>query len=68
MSEIIKKSCLYCGEELKSRKKKYCSALCSYRYRSIINDNPTKFSKAQHMRMAKAGAKQRSGKIGCRYN
>lgn len=61
------KTCVYCNEILTGRKLKYCNEICKSRYNIIKNDKPTKFSQAQHMRMAKAGAKQRAGKIGCRY-
>lgn len=61
------RKCVYCKKELPKRKKKYCSDLCRYRYLSIKNHKPTKFKIAQHLRMARAGAKQRAGKIGVRY-
>jgi len=62
-----KKKCLYCGKELTGQKKKYCNTLHRYRYWSIQNDKPGKFSKVQHMRMVKAGRSTRTGRSGARY-
>lgn len=60
--------CLYCGKELPKGRRKYCSDNHRYRYHSMQNDRPAKFSVAQHLRMARAGRKQRAGKIGVRFN
>lgn len=61
-------NCIYCGKKLIGRKIKYCNELCSYRYNSIQNEKPGKFSHAQHKRIRKAESNQRKGKVGCRYN
>jgi hypothetical protein len=61
--------CVYCDKELTGRQKKYCNKLCRYRYLSIKKDSGTgSLSKAQSLRMVRAGRQQRAGKIGCRYN
>lgn len=61
--------CLCCGKELTGRRRKYCNDLHRYRYKSWIEDNqPGRLSKAQCLRMTRAGRSQRAGKIGCRYN
>ena len=62
------KYCLYCGLLLDNNRKKYCNELHKYRYISIKNDVPLKTKKAQNIRIERAGRKQRSGKVGCRYN
>lgn len=63
------KICVYCGKKLTGRKLKYCNDHCKYRFLSIKNDNqPGKLSKAQCLRMTRAGRNQRAGKVGCRYN
>jgi len=64
----MSKKCLYCGKDLSGRKQKYCDDLCQYRYLSIKNDKHKKRSISQDLRMLRAGRKQRSGKIGVRYN
>lgn len=61
-------TCLYCGETLSGRQKKYCSELHRYRYLSIVNDKPRKFSRSQHLRIARAGKAQRKGRVGVRFN
>ena len=47
------KKCVHCGKELFGRKLKYCDDTCKYRYLSIKNDKPVKFSVVQHLRMNK---------------
>lgn len=64
------KKCVWCGNRLKGRKLKYCNELCKYRFLSLKNDiGPGgRLSKAQGIRMVKAGRAQRAGKIGARFN
>lgn len=64
----LSKSCIYCGKEITGRRKKYCSDICSFRYKSIKNDGVKKFSVSQHLRMQRAGRSQRLGRVGCRFN
>ena len=61
------KTCLYCGKIIEKRRK-YCNKTCLYRYNSIKNEKIAKFSVSQFLRMVKAGRKQRSGKLGVRFN
>lgn len=62
------KKCIYCNKELTGRKLKYCNEHCKYRYLSIKNNTHKKFSKAQHLRMSRAGKAQSKGRVGCRFN
>lgn len=62
------KNCVYCAKELPEKKVKYCNELCKYRYLSMKKDTATRLSIAQQKRMHRAGAAQRKGKLGVRYN
>ena len=62
------KVCCYCGIKLIDKQRKYCSDLHRFRYLSIVKDKPKRFSKSQHLRIARAGKAQRQGKISVRFN
>ena len=61
-------NCIHCGKELKGRKLKYCNDFCKYWYHAIKRDSSGSLSKAQVLRMTRAGRSQRAGRVGCRYN
>lgn len=60
--------CVHCKGPLPKGKIKYCSDRCAYWFKQIQNDKPAKFSKAQHLRMSRAGVAQRKGRLGVRFN
>ena len=62
------KQCLWCKKTLEGRKTKYCNELCRYRYLSMVNDNPNKFSKSQHLRINRSNRRLQSGRLGVRFN
>jgi len=62
------KKCVHCGKELTGRKLKYCNDRCKFWYLSIKNETYSPYSKAQGLRMMRAERKQRTGRLGARYN
>lgn len=60
------RACIYCNKELRGRKTKFCSEICSYRYKSIQNHKPGNTNKSQQLRMNRAARRQRKSDV--RYN
>jgi len=63
---------LRCGKQLPKRKKKFCSDNCKFWYHQAkkqeSGEDYKPYSKAQNLRMLRAGRAQRAGRIGVRYN